>query len=92
MEIKDVVQAMGGEVVMSVSNKTAAVISNKDEMKVGGNQMAQAKELGIPVVPVEFLEAARSSDIFEVITKINLSSWPCTHVRWTIFEYDFVSD
>lgn len=80
-EITAKIKEMGGKVCnMFVSKKTAAIISNEDEINKNRYEMAQAKLMGIQVVPVEFLDAVKNVDPFVAITQMNICKWKCENV------------
>lgn len=85
-EIKNKVEKMGGTVVgLFVTSKTAAVISDVEEVTCSENKMKlhikQAKIMGIQVVSADkFFEAVKNDDPFNVIKQMNIAKWPCKDV------------
>lgn len=83
-EIGQMVLAMGGRLESMIHGKTAAVISNAEEVKNLKNKfwIDQAKMSQIQVVPVEFLDAVKNTDVFEAINEHNMvkSLWKCKDV------------
>lgn len=81
-EIVQMILAMGGKLEKMIHGKTAAVISNISEVDDPKNKfwIGQAKLCHIQVVPVEFLDVVKNTDVFEAITKCNISSWECKDV------------
>lgn len=78
--IQQAIKTMKGDVGKFVSEKTAAIISDAERVKAMGPYMKNAKELGIQVVPIEFLDRVKGSDPFTLINEMNLSTWQCIDV------------
>lgn len=80
-EITQVVEEMKGRVGAFIHSKTAAVISDAQNVKAKSHcMMPQAEKLGIQVVPVGFLDAVKTSNPFSLINDMNISSWKCIDV------------
>lgn len=79
-EIEKAIKEMKGTVVHFIGRKTAAVVSSAENVKAMGPYMQNAKEIGIQVVPVDFLDAVKFSDPFSLIKDMNLSPWECIDV------------
>ena len=85
-EIKDIIEKLGGRMTSLFldKNKTAAVISRVEEVRKDEKfmkpHMKTAKQLGIQVVPEDFLDAVKSADPFVLIKDMNLSTWECIDV------------
>lgn len=79
-EIEKAIKEMKGTVGHFIGRKTAAVFSSAENVKAMGPYMQNAKEIGIQVVPVDFLDAVKFSDPFSLIKDMNLSPWECIDV------------
>lgn len=55
-DIKERIRLMGGKVVTKIHERTAAIISNKDEVEKMNKRMEEAKDHSIQVVPEDFVE------------------------------------
>lgn len=76
---------MGGNVTLTVTNKTAAIIANEEKMWQGGYVIQQAEQYGIPMVPENFPEVLKNGHPFDIIANLNFSYWTCTDVSLTGF-------
>lgn len=74
------IQKMGGKVGAFVHGKTAAIISDTNEIDETLWQFKSAKSMFIQVVPVDFLDAVKKADPFLVIKQMNMSPWKCKDV------------
>lgn len=83
-EIKSAIEKMKGKVGHFISSRTAAIISDAEGIEEMGPYMTSARNLGIQVVPVDFLEMVKISDPFTLINDLNLSPWKCTDVSSSI--------
>lgn len=88
-EIKTAIQKMGGRVTpYFMDKKTAAVISKVEEVRKHEKYMKplikQAKQLGLQVVPVSFIDRVKTADPFDLIKEMNLSPWNCIDVSKVI--------
>lgn len=81
-EITKMIKDMGGKVNWWIHGKTAAVISNEEEIKKCGSQMKLAEKLGIQVVPLKFLDELSNTDPFEAIKSMDISPWNCKDVSF----------
>lgn len=86
-DIKSIIVSMGGNIISMLNSKTAAVISNEEEVMKEDNDMKfqiyQAKMLGIQVVTENFLEAVKNADPFVVIREMNIAKWSCNDVSYS---------
>lgn len=55
-ELKEKIRLMGGKVVTKIHERTAAIISNKDEVEKMNYRMEEAKDNQIQVVPESFVD------------------------------------
>ncbi|XP_055324089.1 poly [ADP-ribose] polymerase-like [Sitodiplosis mosellana] len=82
-EIRSTIQKLGGTVapLFLSKEKTAAVISKVEEVQKDEKDMLPlmkvAKQLGIQVVPEDYLDAVKTADPFMLIKEKNLSTWDC---------------
>lgn len=79
-EITKIIKDMGGNVNWWIRGKTAAVISNEEEIVKCGPRMKLAEDLGIQVVPLNFLDQLSNTDPFEAIKSMDISPWNCKDV------------
>lgn len=74
-EIEKAIKKLGGRVSSVIHSKLAAVISNRNEVKLMRSQMKEAKKANIQVVSVFFLEAVKTTDPILYIISESLSDW-----------------
>lgn len=74
-DIKAAIQKMGGKLGTKIHEKVAAIISTEDDVKRMGSKMTEAKDLGIQVVPEDFLEAVKSGGAVSFITSKSICDW-----------------
>lgn len=74
-DIKLIIQKMGGKLGTKIHEKVTAIISNDDEVMRMGSRMAEAKELGIQVVPEDFLDDAKNGGAVSYIISKSLCDW-----------------
>lgn len=74
-DIKHIIQKMGGKLGTKIHEKVAAIISTENEVMRMGNRMAEAKELGIQVVPEDFLDDAKNGAAISYIISKSLCDW-----------------
>lgn len=74
-EIKKIIQKMGGKLGTKIHENVAAIISNEAEVERMGSRMNEAKELGIQVVPEQFLDDAKDGNAVSFIISQSLCDW-----------------
>ncbi|XP_055309208.1 poly [ADP-ribose] polymerase [Sitodiplosis mosellana] len=74
-DIKKMIQKMGGKVGSKIHEKTVAVISTAEEVDRMGHRIKEAKEFGIQVVPVHFLDDAKTGNAVSLIISQSLCDW-----------------
>lgn len=74
-DIKKSIQRMGGRLGTKIHDKVAAIISTEAKVKKMDNRMQKAKELGIQVVPEEFLKNFCREDAIGSIIGMSLCEW-----------------
>lgn len=74
-DIKQIIQKMGGKLGTKIHDKIAAIISNESEVKRMGGRMQEAKELGIQIVPEDFLDDAKKGGAVSYIISKSLVDW-----------------
>lgn len=74
-DIKKIIQKMGGKLGTKIHDKVAAIISTENEVKRMGDRMLQAKELGIQVVPEQFLDYAKDGSAVSFIVSTSMVDW-----------------
>lgn len=79
-EIATAIVDMKGSVSCFLGEKTAAVISDAEKIEEMVPVMKLAKQFGIQVVPVDFLDAVKTTDPFPLINDMNMSTWNCIDV------------
>ena len=58
-EIEGDIKKLGGSVGSRITDKIAAVISTKDNVKEMDSKMKKAEDLSIPVIELSFLDAVK---------------------------------
>lgn len=74
-DIKLIIQKLGGKLGTKIHEKVAAIISTEDEVLRMGSRMAEAKEIGIQVVPEDFLDDAKNGGAISYIISKSLCDW-----------------
>ncbi|XP_067616114.1 poly [ADP-ribose] polymerase isoform X1 [Eurosta solidaginis] len=76
-DIKMQVNKLGGEVSSYITEQTAAVFSTFDEVERMGKRMKKAKELGIHVVPMDYIEFVKKMPLNAInyINSTSLCNW-----------------
>ncbi|KAH8380159.1 hypothetical protein KR009_009295 [Drosophila setifemur] len=76
-DLKTRIQKLGGKCETKISETTIAVISNEKEVKKMSSRMETAKELGIHVVPVEYLNSVESDPdgAINFINSMSVCDW-----------------
>lgn len=74
-EIKKIIQRMGGKLGTSINGNVTAIISTEAEVKKMGHRMKDAKDLGIQVVPEDFLDDAKKGGAVSYIISKSLCDW-----------------
>lgn len=74
-EIKATIQQLGGKLVTQIHPKLAAVISNELEVEKLSYKMAEAKDAGIQVVTVDFLDEVKSGGAIDYIKAKSICVW-----------------
>lgn len=88
-DIKLIIQKMGGKLGTKIHGKIAAIISTEDEVLRMGSRMAEAKELGIQIVPEDFLDDAKHGGAVSYIISKSLCDWG-TDVSRSSFDFHFI--
>uniref|UniRef100_A0A1A9WQP6 Poly [ADP-ribose] polymerase n=1 Tax=Glossina brevipalpis TaxID=37001 RepID=A0A1A9WQP6_9MUSC len=75
--LKNRVVQMGGKCEPKVTEKTIAVFSTAAEVKRLGSRMEKVKELGLHVIPVDYLDSVESdaTGAISYITSLSLCDW-----------------
>lgn len=74
-ELKKIIQRMGGKVGTKIHDKVAAIISTEEEVERLGSRMQEAKDLGIQVLPEDFLEDVKKGNAISLISSKSLCDW-----------------
>lgn len=75
-QLKDIIKNMGGDFVTSLNSKTTICISNNSELELDSKAMKECKELGVPVLDLEFLEdVSTNGSASSKISPHTISSW-----------------
>jgi len=77
VEIKDVIEKLGGRITSRISDKVAAVLSSKRKIDGLDSTMEKAEAKGIQVVPLDILDEfqADPSNAVFLIAKKNIAPW-----------------
>ncbi|XP_030371333.1 poly [ADP-ribose] polymerase [Scaptodrosophila lebanonensis] len=77
VELKNRIGKLGGKCDTKIVDNTVAVISTKAEVEKCNQRMEKAKELGIHVVPIEYLDAVESdgTGAINYINSMTLCDW-----------------
>lgn len=74
-DLKRDIQKMGGKLGAKIHDKLAAVISTEEEVERMGRRMTDVKDLGIQVVPEDFIEDAKDGGAIPLIVSKSLCDW-----------------
>uniref|UniRef100_A0A1B0BYD9 Poly [ADP-ribose] polymerase n=1 Tax=Glossina palpalis gambiensis TaxID=67801 RepID=A0A1B0BYD9_9MUSC len=76
-KLKSRVAQMGGKCETKISEKTVAVFSTAKEVERLGSRMEKAKELGLHVIPIDYLDSVDTdpSGAVSFITSMTLCDW-----------------
>uniref|UniRef100_A0A1A9VJ13 NAD(+) ADP-ribosyltransferase n=1 Tax=Glossina austeni TaxID=7395 RepID=A0A1A9VJ13_GLOAU len=76
-KLKNRVAQMGGKCETKITEKTVAVFSTAKEVERLGTRMEKAKELGLHVIPIDYLDSVDSdaSGAISFITSMSLCDW-----------------
>ncbi|XP_046804661.1 poly [ADP-ribose] polymerase isoform X2 [Lucilia cuprina] len=76
-EIKKRITKLGGKCVSSIKEHTTAVLSTSEEVKRMGSRIKKAKELGLHVIPIEYLDAVElnGAGAINYISSMSLCDW-----------------
>ncbi|XP_055386145.1 poly [ADP-ribose] polymerase [Condylostylus longicornis] len=76
-KIKKLVEKLGGSITKSINEKTTIIISEEKEVEKMGKKMLKAKELGIHIVPVEYLHIVKEDNTGAIsfISSKTLCDW-----------------
>ncbi|XP_036339224.1 poly [ADP-ribose] polymerase [Rhagoletis pomonella] len=71
------VNKLGGDITSNITEHTAAVFSTIAEVKRMGSRMKRAKELGIHVIPIDYLDlvGGSSANVINYISSTTLCDW-----------------
>lgn len=83
-DIKKTIQKMGGKLGTKVHDKVAAIISTEKEVEKLGTKMQGAKQMGIQVVPEDFLDAVKGGGAISFIISKSICDWG-TDVSFVFF-------
>lgn len=84
-DIKSQIERLGGKLKSSIHEQMAAVISNEKEVEKMNDKMQMAKNLGIQIVPLKFLEEVKSGNAVKFIKTLSICDWG-SDVRTRIFQ------
>ncbi|XP_004519483.1 poly [ADP-ribose] polymerase [Ceratitis capitata] len=75
--LKARVNKLGGEISTKLNEHTAAVFSSKSEVENLGSRMRKAKELGVHIIPVDYLDLVEKSpsNAINYISSTAISDW-----------------
>ncbi|XP_053963564.1 poly [ADP-ribose] polymerase [Anastrepha ludens] len=76
-KIKVRLSKLGGEITTKITEHTAAIFSTSDEVDRMGARMKKAKELGIHVIPTNYLDMVESSssNVINYISSTTICDW-----------------
>ncbi|XP_036344339.1 poly [ADP-ribose] polymerase-like, partial [Rhagoletis pomonella] len=76
-DLKMRVNKLGGDITSNITEHTAAVFSTIAEVKRMGSRMKRAKELGIHVIPIDYLDlvGGSSANVINYISSTTLCDW-----------------
>lgn len=76
-DLKSRLNKLGGEITTKLSENTVAVFSSKYEVEHMGSRMKKAKELGIHVIPIDYLDLVENSptNAINYISSTTLCDW-----------------
>ena len=67
--------SLGAEVVDSVSQQTTILVSSQAEVSKKSAKIKTAEKYSIPVLPIGFLEEAKTGDALSKVLTSKLSDW-----------------
>lgn len=88
-DIKKIIQKMGGKLGTKIHDKIAAIISNEKEVERCGQRMSEAKDLGIQVVPEQFLDDVKSGNTISLIISQSLCDWGTNVGLFDVLKFKF---
>lgn len=76
-ELKNRLAALGGKLSTRITDKTVAVFSTPSEVKRLSTRMQSAQQMGIHVIPVEYLDSVESNNAnaLNYISSMSLCDW-----------------
>ncbi|XP_032296678.1 poly [ADP-ribose] polymerase [Drosophila virilis] len=76
-EIKKRIGKLGGKYDTKITNDTIAIISTEKEVELSSSRMKKAKDLGIHIVPLKYLDSVESdsSGAIDFICSMTLCDW-----------------
>lgn len=74
-EIKIQVEKLGGKLTSSVHSKMAVIISNEKEVEKMSEKMQTAKEHGIQIVPLKFLDEVTADNAIKYMKTQSICDW-----------------
>lgn len=68
---------LGGKLDLKITEKTIAVFSTPKEIKRMGSRMKKAKEMGLHIIPIEYIENVKSNPLGAInyISSMSLCDW-----------------
>ena len=73
--MKEELISLGAEVVDTVSQQTTIVLSNQTEVNKKSAKIKTAEEHSIPVLPIGFLEEAKTGNALSKVLTSKISDW-----------------
>lgn len=74
-EIKSQVEKLGGKLTSSVHSKMAVIISNEKEVEKMSEKMQTAKQHGIQIVPLKFLDEVTAENAIKYMKTQSICDW-----------------
>ncbi|XP_039968525.1 poly [ADP-ribose] polymerase isoform X1 [Bactrocera neohumeralis] len=76
-KLKTQLNKLGGEIISKLSENIVAVFSSKHEVEHMGSRMKKAKELGIHIIPIDYLDLVESNptNAINYISSTTLCDW-----------------
>lgn len=77
IELKKRLNKLGGEILSKISENITAVLSSKHEVDHMGSRMKKARELGIHIIPMDYLDLVESNptNAINYISSTTLCDW-----------------
>lgn len=74
-ELKEAIMKYGGSLKTKLHSGTAAVISTEEDVAKMSKRMQLIKELGIHVVPEDFLDKLETGNTYDLLTSESICDW-----------------